>query len=151
MPVKLRQHITYANVVSTMCLFIVLGGGAYAATKIPKNAVGANQIRSNAVGSSEIKRSGVTSSDVKNSSLEAADFKAGQLPAGPKGDQGAPGARGANGATDIVTEESGPVGGVGVGGTLQTRNPTGWRVEYRDLPGGDTGSNSVARVVCAAP
>jgi Collagen triple helix repeat (20 copies) len=28
----LRQRLTYANVVSSVCLFIVLGGGAYAAT-----------------------------------------------------------------------------------------------------------------------
>jgi hypothetical protein len=28
----IRRHLTYANIVSTVCLFIVLGGGAYAAT-----------------------------------------------------------------------------------------------------------------------
>jgi hypothetical protein len=29
---EVRRHFTYANVVSTICLFILLGGGAYAAT-----------------------------------------------------------------------------------------------------------------------
>jgi hypothetical protein len=29
---RLRSHMTYANGVSTLCLFILLGGGAYAAT-----------------------------------------------------------------------------------------------------------------------
>jgi len=28
----IRRHLTYANLVCTACLFIVLGGGAYAAT-----------------------------------------------------------------------------------------------------------------------
>jgi hypothetical protein len=28
----IRRHLTYANVVSSLCLFILLGGGAYAAT-----------------------------------------------------------------------------------------------------------------------
>lgn len=31
---KLRPRLTYANVVSTLCLFIVLGGSAYAAATI---------------------------------------------------------------------------------------------------------------------
>lgn len=32
LPAWLRPRLTYANVVSTICLFVVLGGGAYAAT-----------------------------------------------------------------------------------------------------------------------
>jgi hypothetical protein len=31
---RVRRHLTYANVVSTVCLFIVLGGGAYAAAGV---------------------------------------------------------------------------------------------------------------------
>ena len=37
----LRDKLTYANVISTLCLFILLGGGAYAASQLPKNSVGA--------------------------------------------------------------------------------------------------------------
>jgi hypothetical protein len=84
----LRPRLTYANVVSTLCLFILLGGGAYAAVKIPRNSVGASQLKRNAV----------TSPKVKNGSLLAQDFGPGQLPAGAKGDQGDQGAPGANGA-----------------------------------------------------
>jgi hypothetical protein len=85
-----RSRLTYANVVASIALFASLGGGAYAALKLPKNSVGAAQIRPNAV----------RSSDVKNGSLKAQDFASGQLPAGaqgPKGDTGAPGANGTNG------------------------------------------------------
>jgi hypothetical protein len=78
---RLRRRLTYANVVATFCLFMVLAGGsAFAAKKL----TGA-QIANNAI----------TSKHIKNRSLLAIDFKAGQL---PRGKPGAPGAAGAPGA-----------------------------------------------------
>lgn len=76
---RFRRHVNYGNVVATLALFLALGGGAYAAIKLPKNSV--------------------TSVQVKNGSLTAKDFKKGQLkgktgPAGPVGPQGAQGDRG---------------------------------------------------------
>ncbi|MDX6225535.1 MAG: hypothetical protein QOE64_1911 [Frankiales bacterium] len=32
MPARLRPRLTYANVISTLCLFVLLGGGAWAAS-----------------------------------------------------------------------------------------------------------------------
>jgi hypothetical protein len=78
---RLRLKLTYANVVSTLCLFILLGGSSYAAIRLGKNAVKGKNIAANAV----------TSPKVKNGSLLAQDFKAGQLPRGPQGPQGAKG------------------------------------------------------------
>lgn len=83
----LRTHLTYSNVVSTLCLFVLLGGVSYAAVKLPKNSVGTGQLKANAV----------TSSKVKNGSLLAADFRRGQIPAGAKGDTGPKGDTGAQG------------------------------------------------------
>jgi hypothetical protein len=86
---------------ATIAVFVALGGGAYAAVKLPKNSVGAKQLKKNSV----------TGAKVKNGSLLRADFRAGQLPAGPagtagaKGDAGpagAPGKDGANAATTVV-------------------------------------------------
>jgi hypothetical protein len=88
-----------------MALFIALGGGAYAATKISKNSVGTAQLKSNAV----------ISSKVKNRSLLAVDFKAGQLPRGPKGDQGDQGIQGLKG-------DKGAKGDKGDAGTFDTSN-----------------------------
>lgn len=47
----LRGKLSYANVVSTFCLFLLLGGGAaYAATEmLPKNSVGTKQLKAGAV------------------------------------------------------------------------------------------------------
>ena len=80
---RFRPRLNHATVVAYLALFIALGGGAYAAIKLPKNSVGAKQIR----------RSAVNSSKIADGSLRAGDFKAGQLPAGPqglKGDKGDP-------------------------------------------------------------
>ncbi len=70
-----------------MALFIGLGGGAYAALKLPSNSVGSKQLKANAVNASK----------VKDGSLAADDFKGGQLPAGAQGPQGLPGAQGVKG------------------------------------------------------
>lgn len=86
---RARPSLTYANVMATLAVFVVLGGGAYAATRLPKNSVGASQIRDNAI----------TSPKVKNGSLLKQDFKAGQLPGGPQGLPGAPGQKGDAGPT----------------------------------------------------
>jgi hypothetical protein len=84
---KFTSRLSYGNVVATLALFLALGGGAYAALKLPKNSVGSAQIKANAVDSSK----------VKNGSLLGLDFKAGQLPAGAQGQQGAQGLQGPKG------------------------------------------------------
>jgi hypothetical protein len=84
---RTRSSLTYANVMATLALFLALGGGAYAAFKLPKNSVGSKQIKANAVNSSK----------VQDRSLLAGDFKAGQLPAGERGPQGVQGIQGLNG------------------------------------------------------
>ena len=66
---RLRPRVTYANVVSSLCLFVLLGGAAYAASTLPKNSVGTKQLKKNAV----------TSAKVKNGTLKRADVKAGQF------------------------------------------------------------------------
>lgn len=60
---------TYANVVSTICLFLLLGGTAYATLSLPKNSVGPKQLKPHAV----------TSSKIKPGSLSAADLSAGAI------------------------------------------------------------------------
>ena len=41
---RVRSHLTFANVVSLMALFVALSGGAYALS-IPKGSVGTKQLR----------------------------------------------------------------------------------------------------------
>jgi hypothetical protein len=61
---------TYANVVSTLCLFLLLGGAsAFAATKLAKNSVGTKQIKKNAVVTAKIKNAAVTNSKLADNAV----------------------------------------------------------------------------------
>jgi hypothetical protein len=71
--------LTYPHVVSTLALFVALGGTAWA---LGANSVGSKQIKSDAVKTDEIAGNAVTSPEVKGHSLLKGDFKPGQLVAG---------------------------------------------------------------------
>ncbi len=94
---QIRKRLTYANVMSSLAVFLILGGAtAFAAGHLGKNTVGTKQLKKNSVNSAK----------VKDGSLLAGDFKSGQLPQGPKGDQGPKGEKGDPGPS------TGPAGGV---------------------------------------
>ena len=66
---RLRKRLTYANVMSSIAVFLVLGGAAVAATQLPKNSVGSKQLKKNAVTTKKIKNNAVTGSKLKNGSV----------------------------------------------------------------------------------
>jgi hypothetical protein len=61
---QIRKRLTYANVISSVAVFLVLGGAAFAAVKLPKNSVGTKQLKNNAVTTAKIKDGAVTASKV---------------------------------------------------------------------------------------
>jgi hypothetical protein len=95
---KLRNRLTYANVVSTIALALAVGGGtAYAATKIgtnniryhavtgsklSNNAVTASKVKNNALSGTDIRDNSLRGADIRTGTLEASDFAPGQLPKG---------------------------------------------------------------------
>ena len=87
-----RSRPSYASVVSTMALFVALGGTSYAAV-----AITGRDVKDGSLTGSDLKDGSVGSRDVKNGTLLAADFKAGQLPRGVAGPSGAAGLQGATG------------------------------------------------------
>src|SRR5882757_2695502 len=76
---KLRRHLTYANVVSTVCLFLLLGGVAYAGTQLAKGSVGTNQLKAEAVTKGKLHPNAVNSKKVVDISLTGSDIQAGTL------------------------------------------------------------------------
>jgi hypothetical protein len=71
---NLRRHLTYANVVSTVCLFLLLGGVAYAGTQLAKGSVGTNQLKAEAVTKGKLHPNSVNSKKVVDNSLTGSDI-----------------------------------------------------------------------------
>src|SRR3954454_9099671 len=81
---RLRTHLSYANVMATIAVFVALGGTSYAVTQLPRNSVGPSQIKTNAVRSPEVENGSLRLGDVGASTREALR--------GQRGDAGPPGA-----------------------------------------------------------
>lgn len=108
---RLRSKLTYANVVSTLCLFLVLGGGA---------AFAANQLAKNSVGTKQPKKNAVTGEKVKDASLTGADIKVSTLGTVPNADNASKASNtdklgGAD--ANAFVKGADPVGGSEIGGT----------------------------------
>jgi hypothetical protein len=94
-----RPALSYANVMSTIAVFIALGGTSYAVAR-------------NSIGTAQLKAGAVTSGKVRDGTLIAKDLAPGLLPGrGPRGPLGAPGPPGAAGAPGAT----GPAGSAGPG------------------------------------
>lgn len=83
---RLHGKLTYANVISTLCLVLLLGGGtAYAASQLGKNSVGTKQIRKEAVTPAKL------STAAKAALTGPVGARGAVGPEGPKGERGEPG------------------------------------------------------------
>lgn len=75
---RLRKHLTYANLTSTLALFIALGlGSAYAANQLAPKSVGAKQLRPGAVTADKLRKHAVTAPKI-----EALAVKQGKIAGG---------------------------------------------------------------------
>jgi hypothetical protein len=76
----LRKRLTYANVMSSIAVFLVLGGAtAIAAGQLGKNSVGKKQLKAGAVTTAKLKKNAVTTAKIKNSAVTGAKVKDGSL------------------------------------------------------------------------
>jgi hypothetical protein len=75
----LKRHLSVANVLSCLALFVALGGSAFAAVKLNANQVKAFNIAKQAVTNPKIKQQAITSGKIKNGTVNALDLGAGQV------------------------------------------------------------------------
>jgi hypothetical protein len=104
---RFRSAVTYANVVSTLALFVALGGASYAAIKLPKDSVGNRHLKNQAVATGNIKDGAITRDKIRNGaigsgkirdgSLQEDDFAEDEVPEGEPGRDGLDGRDGFDG------------------------------------------------------
>jgi hypothetical protein len=96
---RIRGKLTYANVISTLCLVLLLGGGsAYAASQIGKESVGASQLKKGAVTPAKLSNASKATLTGPTGPRGASGATGAPGPQGAKGDPGTPGAPGSTGA-----------------------------------------------------
>ena len=71
---RLRDKLTYANVMASAAVFIALGGSAYAALRVPPNSVGTRQLKAGAVTTGKLAGEAVTAAKVAEHSLTGQDI-----------------------------------------------------------------------------
>ena len=72
---QIRKRLTYANVMSSVAVFLILGGGAAFAAK----KIGRNELRGGAVTTTKIKKSAVTTSKIKPNAITSAKIANGAV------------------------------------------------------------------------
>jgi hypothetical protein len=67
---QIRKRLTYANVMSSIAVFLVVGGAtALAASGLEKNSVGTKQLKNNAVTTAKIKNESITNAKIKKGTI----------------------------------------------------------------------------------
>jgi hypothetical protein len=75
-----RKHLTYANAMTTIGVFLLLAGGtAIAAKQLGKKTVGAKQLKSNAVTTAKIKKAAVTKAKIKDGAIDSTKLADGSV------------------------------------------------------------------------
>ena len=77
---RIRRHLSYANVVATLALLLALGGGAYAIDKVNSREIVNGTIRSvdlknrKGVHAADVKRNALQGGQIDESTLDATRF-----------------------------------------------------------------------------
>lgn len=76
---KIRTHLTYANLMSTLAVFLLLGGATAFAAKKNTKKIGTTQIKASAVTTAKIKNAAVDTSKLKDGAVNGAKLADGSV------------------------------------------------------------------------
>ncbi len=71
---RIRSRLTYANVMATVAVFMVLTGVGFAIAALPKKSVGKRQLKNGAVTTKKLRISAVTSPKIKKGAVGRSDI-----------------------------------------------------------------------------
>lgn len=101
---RARRRLTYANVTSTIALFVAISGaGAYAASQLPEKSVGERQLRPGAVTASKLRKNAVTAPKIKALAVKQGKIANGAVSVAKLGDGAVGSGKLASGA--VVTDK----------------------------------------------
>jgi hypothetical protein len=126
----LRRHLTFANAISCIALFVALSGAAYAATTLGKKSVKTQNLANGAVTTLKLKGGAVTTLKLRNGAVT-----------GPKI---APGAVGSGQIADGAVRSEQLGGGVVTSGKLKSGAVTGEKLAGGAVGVNQLGANAVA-------
>ena len=152
---QIRKRLTYANVMSTIAVFLVLGGAtAFAASTLGKNTVGSKQL----------KKEAVTLAKINTSAKNALKGQAGQTGAqglqglqglagkpgdrGPQGERGLQGLQGTPGLSGLQVVTGNVAASTATPKSVTVSCPAGKKVISSgfDIDGGSTGGKKEAAI-----
>jgi hypothetical protein len=77
---RLKKRLSYANVVSTLALFLALGGAsAYAIDQLPPKSIGERQLRPGAITADKIRKNAVTAPKLKAKAVKSGKIAGGAV------------------------------------------------------------------------
>jgi hypothetical protein len=103
----LKRHLSVANAISCIALFVALSSAAYAATNLARSSVKAKHIASGAITTPKLHKSAVTTPKLRNGAVIASKISPGQVGSTQLGDGAVTGAKLGDGAVSGAKLSSG--------------------------------------------
>ena len=106
---SIRKRLTYANVMSSIAVFLVVGGGAaFAATNLPARSVGSRQLQPNAVKTGFLARNAVRTGKIAFEAVRAGKLSKNAVPTNRLRNNAVTGAKIRNGTigTDEIANDA---------------------------------------------
>ncbi len=75
----IRSHLSFANAISMIALFVALGGTSIAAVSLSKNSVGSKQVKKNSLKAADIGRNAVGASEIRSNAVRGGDVGDGSI------------------------------------------------------------------------
>ncbi|MGB7686680.1 MAG: hypothetical protein WBL45_12965 [Solirubrobacterales bacterium] len=143
LPRNRGPRLTYANVMSTLAVFLVFAGGTAIAANLPKNSVNSKKVKNNTLQSIDLADgTGVSGADVADGSLGGTDLADGSLGGADLAD----GSLGGNELTDGSVAGADLGGGAGGRDSLRADSVDSSSLIVGTIQGADVGASAVRGV-----